>query len=345
MTAMYKKILMPLDNSIYTDYCIDIGISLAQKCNSHLTAIHVYAAELHDRRFRDMEGGLPEHYREEERLKKSRTVHDSLIGEGLRLISNAYLDPFRERCSTAGVQFDTETVEGRNWLEIVREITMNGYDIAVMGVRGLGSVDGNLIGSVCQRVVRRARCDVLAVRKEGPIRGRIVVSVDGSDHSFSSVRKAAALCSLFGLKLEIVSVYDPNFHRRAFQALVGVLSEEAGKRFRFKEQEKLHDEIIDDGLGKIYQEYLEKASGITGAYGIAVKSILLAGTAYSEISKYLEKDPPSLLVVGRFGAHRTDETDIGSTAENLLRLAPCNVLVNGGISSSYSPAASAGGLE
>ncbi|MBI4332172.1 MAG: universal stress protein UspA, partial [Chloroflexi bacterium] len=38
----------------------------------------------------------------------------------------------------------------------------------------------------------------------------------------------------------------------------------------------------------------------------------------------------SLLVVGRYGIHRTDNLDIGSTAENLLRLAPCHVLIASG---------------
>lgn len=68
--------------------------------------------------------------------------------------------------------------------------------------------------------------------------------------------------------------------------------------------------------------------------GIEVKSTLLAGKAYDEIYKYLGKEPAALLVAGRFGAHKTEEQDIGNTAENLLRLAPCNLLITGG-----SPAA------
>jgi hypothetical protein len=38
---------------------------------------------------------------------------------------------------------------------------------------------------------------------------------------------------------------------------------------------------------------------------------------------------PSLLVLARHGAHRIDGTDLGSQAENLVRLAPCNVLLTG----------------
>lgn len=44
-----------------------------------ITGIHAYAAKLHDRRFRQMEGGLPEGYREERELEHQREVHDELI--------------------------------------------------------------------------------------------------------------------------------------------------------------------------------------------------------------------------------------------------------------------------
>jgi nucleotide-binding universal stress UspA family protein len=326
---MYKKIFIPIDNSKYSRFCTDIGVSLAAQFGSELTGSHVYSAALHDRRFRDMEVGLPGHYQEEERLKQSRKVHDSLIGDGLKMISDAYLESFKKECSDSAVPFNCKMMEGKNWLELVKEVRASGYDLVIMGILGLGAMNGNLIGGVCERVVRKVEADILVVKNDAPFQGRVVVAIDGSDYSFAAFKKALALCKRFQLTLEAVSVYDPYFHRRAFQALVGVLSEEAGKMFRFKEQEKLHDEIIDDGLGKIYQGHLERATAMGRTEGIEVKSTLLAGKAYDEIHKYLEKDTPSLLVVSRFGAHKTDEQDIGNTAENLLRLAPCNLLITG----------------
>ena len=326
---IYKKILIPIDNSKYSRYCTDLGVSLASRFGAELTGSHVYSAGLHDKRFRDMEVGLPGHYQEEERLKKSRKVHDSLIGDGLRLISDAYLESFKKECRESDVAFNCKMVEGKNWVELVKDVRSTKYDLVIMGLLGLGAVNGNLIGGVCERVVRKIDSDVLIVKNSAHLNKKVVVAIDGSNHSYSALEKALALCTRFHLTLEAVSVYDPHFHKRAFQALVGVLSDEAGKMFRFKEQEKLHDEIIDDGLGKIYQGYLDRAVRMGKAEGVEVKSTLLAGKAYDEIHKYLANDPPSLLVVGRFGAHKTEEQDIGNTAENLLRLAPCNVLVTG----------------
>ncbi len=326
---MYKKIFIPIDNSKYSRFCTDLGVSLAGRLGSELTGSHVYSAALHDRRFRDMEVGLPGHYQEEERLRKSRKVHDSLIGDGLRMISDAYLESFKKQCRESAVPFSCKMMEGKNWWELVKEVRAGGYDLVIMGVLGLGAMNGNLIGGVCERVVRKIATDVLVVKNEAPLQGRAVVAIDGSDHSFSALRKTLALSREFQLTVEAVSVYDPYFHRRAFQALVGVLSDEAGKMFRFKEQERLHDEIIDDGLGKIYQGYLDQAAGMGRDEGVEVRCTLLAGKAYDEIYKYLGKEPSSLLVVSRFGAHRTGEQDIGNTAENLLRLAPCNLLITG----------------
>jgi nucleotide-binding universal stress UspA family protein len=326
---MYKKIFIPIDNSKYSRFCTDLGVSLATRFGSELTGSHVYSAALHDRRFRDMEVGLPGHYQEEERLKNSRKVHDSLIGDGLKMISDAYLESFKKECRDFAVPFSCKMMEGKNWSELVKEVRKSGYDLVIMGILGLGAMNGNLIGGVCERVARKVDTDILVLKNDAPLQGRVVVAIDGSEHSFSALKKALALCKQFQLTLEAVSVYDPYFHRRAFQALVGVLSDEAGKMFRFKEQEKLHDEIIDDGLGKIYEGYLDHAVGMGRIEGIEVKSTLLAGKAYDEIYKYLGKEPASLLVAGRFGAHKTEEQDIGNTAENLLRLAPCNLLITG----------------
>jgi nucleotide-binding universal stress UspA family protein len=326
---MYKKIYIPIDNSKYSRSCTLIGTDLAGHFGSELTGSHIYSANLHDRRFKDMEVGLPGHYQEEERLKKSRKVHDSLIGDGLRLISDAYLEAFKQECRNSSIPFTCKMVEGKNWLELVKDVRSSGYDLIIMGILGLGASNGNLIGSVCERVVRKVSADVMVVKNDAPLAGRIVAAIDGSEHSYAAFKKALLLSKRFKLNLEVVSAYDPYFHRRAFQALVGVLSDEAGKMFKFKDQEKLHDEIIDDGLGKVYRDYLERAVRMGHNEDIEVKSALLTGKAYDEIKKYLEKEPPSLLVVGRFGAHKTDEQDIGSTTENLLRLAPCNVLITG----------------
>ncbi len=256
-------------------------------------------------------------------------LHDSLINKGLQLISESYLDVFEKRCRHAGVRVECKTKEGKNYVELIKEIEANGYDLVVMGALGLGAIESSLIGSVCERVVRRVRTDVLVVKDGLPIGGKILAAVDGSPHSFSGLKVALTLGKAFDAKVEAISAYDPYFHRTAFQGIAEILSKEAGQVFRFRDQERLHEEIIDKGLAKVYQGHLDAASEMAEKKGTEIKTTLLAGKPYDRILDYIRKEAPSLLVVGRFGVHKEDGLDIGSTAENLLRLSPCHVLVTG----------------
>src|SRR2546427_10726947 len=85
--------------------------------------------------------------------------------------------------------------------------------------------------------------------------GSIVVALDGSRFQFGGLKTELRLGKALNKTVEAVSAFDPYFHYAAFHSISGVLNEEAGKVFRFKEQEKLHEEIIDSGLAKIYQAH------------------------------------------------------------------------------------------
>jgi nucleotide-binding universal stress UspA family protein len=324
---MYKRILVPIDNSLHSKLAVELAINLAQKFSSELTGLHVYAARLHDERFRQMEPGLPSRYQEKQTLEKQRNIHNSLISDGLRTISDSYLDHFQNRCEEAGVVFQCKVVEGKHYVEILKETTGNTYDLVIMGILGLGAVEKSLIGSVCERVTRKIRTDILITKPWEPPIDKFLVAVDGSSHSVAALQTALELAQGLGARVEVISAFDPYFHVRAFKSIAGVLSEEASKSFRFKDQERLHEEIINEGLAKIYRSYLEEAGNIASQNGQEIKRTLLSGKPFEEIVNYIDKEKPSLLVIGRVGAHRSEGLDIGSTTENLLRLAPCNILI------------------
>lgn len=328
---MYSKILVPVDNSKYSGAAIEVAVALGAKCGATLVGYHIFAAQLHDGRFRDMELGLPARYREERELERQRSIHNSLITDGLRLISQSYLDAFQRRCQVLGISFEKKMAEGRNYVGILQELDRGEYDLVVLGSLGLGATDRSLIGGVCERVVRKARTDILVAREDrAQGSGRVLIATDGSPYSFMAVKRGLALAKALDLGVEVVSAFDPGFHRVAFQSIATVLSEEAGRVFRFKEQERLHEEIIDKGLERLYRGYLETAVEVAREHSQEIHTTLLAGKPYREILGYAEALNPWLLVVGRFGAHRTDYSDLGNTAENLVRLAPCSVLVVSG---------------
>ena len=324
---MYKRILVPIDNSPYSELAVGTAIDLAQRFGAEVTGIHVYAARLHDERFKQMEEGLPSRYQEKQTLEKQRNIHNTLIGQGLHTISDSYIDGFQRSCEAAKVAFNRKVVEGQNYVEILKEAADNPYDLIVMGILGLGAVDKSSMGSVCGRVAARTRTDILIAKAQGPPDGKVMVAIDGSAYATAALQSALELARDRGAAVEVVSVFDPNFHVRAFNSIAGVLSEEASKSFRFKDQERLHEEIINGGMAKIYRGHLEGAGLIASQKGQKIESTLLSGKPFEAVLKHVEEEKPSLLVLGRFGTHWTEGLDMGSTTDNLLRLAPCNVLI------------------
>lgn len=328
---MYKHIYVPVDNSEHSNACADLAVTLGKQFKASLTGSHAYAAQMHDYRFKQMEFTLPEEYLDEQELERQRKIHDSLITMGLQLISDSYLDHMERRCQEDNMSFERKMFDGRNFQVIVDDIRSSDYDLVILGALGMGAVRDSQIGSVCERVVRRIQVDTLVVKQPVLLNdmadGPIVVGIDGSPQCFAGLQTAIELGKRFDKPVEAVGVYDPFLHYVMFNGIVGVLSDKAAKVFKFEEQEALHEEIIDTGLAKIYQSHLEVARRVAAEAGIDLKITLLAGKAYEKVLQYVRQRNPWLLVLGRIGVHSDASMDIGSNAENLLRLAPCNVLL------------------
>jgi nucleotide-binding universal stress UspA family protein len=328
--ARRSRILVAVDCSDPSNFATDEAVRLAKLWGAEVTGLHAYAAKLHDHRFRQMEGGLPEQYRVEDELERQRDVHDDLITRGLRLITDAYLDQTERSCAEANVGFRRLGREGRNYKVVLDELREGDYDLLVLGAQGLGAVQPGLIGTVCERVVRRTTADtfVLKTPERALGQGPILVALDGSHQSFGGLLTALELGRQLGVAVHAVAVYDPYFHYVAFKRIADVLSEEAGRVFRFEEQEKLHEDIIDSGLAKIYQAHLRIAESVAKERGVALETTLLDGKPYDAILKHLPKLAPSLLVLGKVGIHGDDELDIGGNTQHLLRLADCNLWIS-----------------
>ena len=327
---MYKTIYIPVDNSDHSNVAVDLGVKLAQEFGSKIVGSHVYAAKMHDKRFKQMEAGLPEEYHDEKELDRQRKIHDSLITRGLQIITDSYLDYVDKKCTESNLPLERRSLEGRNWKVLAEDINTNAYDLTIMGSLGVGAVKDSVIGSNTERVLRRVRnSDMFIVKDLKPMNGgKIVVAVDGSPYSFGGLKTGLAMGKALNKPVEAISAFDPYFHYAAFHSISGVLNEEAGKVFRFKEQEKLHEEVIDSGLAKIYQSHLDISREIAQEEGSDIRTTLLDGKAFEKVLQYVRKEKPWLLIVGRIGVHSDDDMDIGSNTENLLRAVSCNVLIS-----------------
>ena len=325
----FSRVLVALDQSDYANQAMGEITRLAASANGIVTGIHAYAAKLHDRRFKQMEGGLPEKYQRESEMEHQREVHVDLIGMGLGLISDSYHNAAEIISRKAGVPFRRLSPEGKNYSCLIDAVNTGNFDVLALGSLGLGAVAGSTIGTVCERVVRRAPIDVF-VAKDTQLAigdGPIVVGMDGSPKSFGALKTAFDIAQRLDVCVHVVAAYDPYYHYVAFNKISTVLDEEAGKVFRFKEQEQLHEELIDEGIAKIYQAHLNVAKSVAEDAGVEIITELLAGKPYQAIRGYVEKHSASLLVIGKTGIHADDNLDIGGNTENLLRMVPCHVWV------------------
>ncbi|PLS86676.1 MAG: universal stress protein UspA [Actinobacteria bacterium] len=326
---MYKEIYVPVDNSDYSNQACVIGVDVARHFGGRVAGCHAYAAKMHDVRFRQMESGLPEEFRDEDEMKRQRKIHDQLITKGLEIITDSYIDVLEPLCEKYDVELVRRSLEGKNFKVIVEDVNENDYDLVVIGAMGMAAVKDTVLGTVTERVVRRlTKADTLIVKDldRSPFE-HIVVAVDGSAKSLGGLKRAIELAREFGGTVEAISVFDPYFHYAMFHSIAGVLSSKAQKVFRFKEQEKLHEEIIDSGLAKIYTAHLEVAKKIAADEGVELKTTLLAGKPFEQTLKYVNEVNPTLVVMGRIGYHSDDEMDIGGNTENMMRYLPTNVLV------------------
>src|SRR5256886_9949122 len=168
---MYRHIYVPVDNSDYSNRAIDLAVELGRAFGARLTGMHVYAARLHDYRFKQMEYTLPEEYKDETELERQRKIHDSLITMGLQLISDSYLDVLEQKCREAGLPFEKKMQDGKHYKVLIEDARAADYDLIVMGALGMGAVRDSQLGSVTDRFVRRGTTDTLVVPNARPPRG------------------------------------------------------------------------------------------------------------------------------------------------------------------------------
>lgn len=379
-----REVFVPVDNSPHSGWAVERAIEICRASGGRLTGNHVYAARLHDVRFRQLETGLPARFQTADEIRRQRKIHDKLIEKGLQLIADSFLDALARRCERAEVPLVRQLLEGINYEEIVNEVNRGAgrlpgligfdpnraagydgaehargdvrldaagrivaeeeddaarlagssgrqYDLVVIGAHGLGRQPYSQLGGVVARALRGIEKDVLVVRDDAPLAGgRLLVCVDGSSYAYRAMREALELARAFGASLHVCSAFDVEYHHVVFGNIRDVLSAQASKVFKFEEQEALHNNIIDKGLLKLCQANLKRAEAMAAEFpDVPLTTQILVGKPFQVVLQWAEEVRPSLLVLGRHGAHRIDGTALGSQAENLLRLAPCNVLLVG----------------
>ncbi|AOH39540.1 universal stress protein [Dialister pneumosintes] len=138
-----KKILVPVDGSNQSKEALRRAAHLAQQFDATLTLISVVELGKVMSGVQQVHTGgyIPEHLTAgaEEMLRKM-----------------AELIPPHISVETAAFLGDPAEV-------VIEESLEEGYDLVVIGSRGLGKIKGIIIGSVSQQVAQECRCPVLVI--------------------------------------------------------------------------------------------------------------------------------------------------------------------------------------
>ena len=140
---MYDEILVPTDGSAAAERSIDEAIELAVATDARLHALYVVDTRTLS--------GLP-------------SAQGSTIEQALEAQGDAAVEGVRDRAEAAGLSVTTTVAVGNPATEILAYADDAPVDAIVMGTHGRTGVDRFLLGSVTERVLRRASAPVLVVR-------------------------------------------------------------------------------------------------------------------------------------------------------------------------------------
>jgi len=147
MMIKLRHILCPVDFSTYSDHAMCYAAALAGKFGAELTLLHVVAPVV---------AALPG----EAALQDMVQVRSEEIEAACR----ERLEKTVGDLTAQGLQVQCRVLNGVPYLEIIRFARDSGTDLIVLGTHGRTGITQLLIGSVAERVVRKAPCPVLTVK-------------------------------------------------------------------------------------------------------------------------------------------------------------------------------------
>jgi universal stress protein E len=211
-----------------------------------------------------------------------------------------------------GESFRAEVDMGTPYAAIVRRAEELKADVVVVGGRRPdGAETRDLIGDTAEKVVRHAHCPVLVARP-GPANGRVLAATDLSDPSLPAVAAGGERARRDGLRLTVLHVLDI---RTATLSLGVEFAQGAFPALPPKAKADLR-RWADDKLG----EALEHC----GAEG---ERLVVEGVPADVILRLAGELPAKLIVIGTAGLTGIRRMLLGSVAEEVVRRAPCSVLV------------------
>jgi nucleotide-binding universal stress UspA family protein len=143
--ADWKRICCPIDFSDASRAAMEVAADLARRNAGELTLLHAYP--------------VPGYTFPDGSVVASPKMMQDLSDQATR-----HLDEWRAEAEKLGApRVSTVTAVGEPASEIVAHASEQNVELLVLGTHGRTGLEHALMGSVAERVVRRARCPVLTV--------------------------------------------------------------------------------------------------------------------------------------------------------------------------------------
>lgn len=194
---------------------------------------------------------------------------------------------------------------------ILNYIEREGADLVVMGTHGRTGLKHFMLGSVSEEVVRESPVPVVTV---GPNTGsstryhRILVGFDYSIHSSAALLEAAQLAKVLDARLQVLFVVHQEIHP-AYQEYHLATTSRALP-------------VIEEELRKAVAEILPDEQTAPPK----ITAMLGTDKTAREISEFAAEANVNLIVLGTHGFSGLNRLLLGSTSEQVMRLAACPVL-------------------
>ncbi len=295
-----NRVLCPIAFSEASRHAAEHAVAIAGWYRAQLTAFHVYTPI-----FMPVPG-LP-------------APPDRVPEAELTRVRNDLTD-FLQSMPAASAAIDVAVDVGQAAPRILRRASTIPVDLIVMGTHGLSGFERMVLGSVTEKVLRKASCPVLTVpprvhaTARFPFR-RVLCAVDFSEWSSAALELAASLAHESGASLDLVHVLEWPWDEPPPPALAELPPEQAAALAEFRRY------LVTTATTR-----LESLVSPAIRDRCAVTVHIAHGKPYVQVLRMAAGTGADLIVLGVHGRNPIDLAVFGSTTSQVVRRATCPVL-------------------
>jgi nucleotide-binding universal stress UspA family protein len=291
-----RTILVPLDLSVESYLALEFAAPLAQRFGAAVHVVHVY-----------------------EGARQLSSIATSPVLWSDKELAWRLAEQVRRRFGTRPRTEHCHVRTGKPFQEIIATAGEINADLIVIATHGHSGFKQLTLGTTTGKLIRHAPCPILVVREatrgpiktasEGIILGKILVPVDFSECAKEGARYASVFATRVGADLLLMNVAPPDY-----TAADPNIIPPDGPQLVATARQSAEDE-------------LDQLVNFLPLVGISADTEVAVGTPIKKLVEATGRADIDMVITSTHGYTGLRHVLLGSTAEQLVRLARCSVLV------------------